>query len=130
MIAAACILKVLGYTAFRGSNSQKDSFRRDPTHPSVQHLKTLQTTRGTKLIYSGWWGVARHINYTGDWLMGLSWCMCAGAGCVVPYYYAVYFAILLIHREQRDDHACRAKYGADWDKYCKLVPWRLIPYVY
>jgi protein-S-isoprenylcysteine O-methyltransferase Ste14 len=63
-------------------------------------------------------------------MMGLAWCLCAGPGCVVPYVYAVYFAILLLHRERRDDHACRSKYGTDWDEYCKLVPWRLVPYVY
>ena len=36
----------------------------------MRHIRTLQTARGTKLMISGWWGVARHINYTGDWLMG------------------------------------------------------------
>ena len=68
LLAILC-LKVLGYCAFRGANSQKDTFRRDPTHPSVRNLQTLKTERGTRLITSGWWGVARHINYTGDWLM-------------------------------------------------------------
>lgn len=63
-------LKALGYLVFRGSNSQKDLFRRDPSHPRVAALRTLPTERGTKLIISGWWGIARHINYTGDWLMG------------------------------------------------------------
>ena len=130
LIVAACVLKGLGYAAFRGANGQKDTFRRDPRHPSVQHLSTLQTARGTKLLCSGWWGVARHINYTGDWLMGVAWCLCAGVGCVVPFFYCIYFAVLLIHREQRDDHACKVKYGKDWDRYCELVPWRLIPYVY
>eukprot|EP00965_Chrysotila_dentata_P034719 1155839-Pleurochrysis_carterae.AAC.1 len=28
---------------------------------------------------SGWWGLARKVNYTGDWLMGLSWSLCCGA---------------------------------------------------
>lgn len=35
-----------------------------------------------------------------------------------------------VHRALRDDHACRQKYGADWPKYCKLVRWRIIPFVY
>merc|ERR1711924_522749 len=52
--------------------------------------------RGTKLIISGWWGLARHINYTGDWLMGLAWCLPCGITHVVPYFYAIYFACLLI----------------------------------
>lgn len=75
---------------------------RDPNDPSVRHLKTLPTARGTKLIASGWWGVARHINYTGDWLMGLAWCLPCGVQHITPYFYAVYFATLLIHRQAVD----------------------------
>jgi steroid 5-alpha reductase family enzyme len=69
-VVAIVGLKLLGYTIFRGANGQKDTFRRDPGHPSVAHLKTLKTERGTQLIVSGWWGASRHINYFGDWLMG------------------------------------------------------------
>ena len=127
---ALIALNFLGYAVFRGSNSQKDIFRTYPLDPRVAHLRTLQTERGTRLIHSGWWGIARHINYTGDWLMSLAWCMACGFSCCVPYFYAAYFALLLIHRDMRDDAACRAKYGRDWDRYCKLVPYRLIPYVY
>ena len=68
-ILALLALKALGYAAFRGANSQKDLFRRDPQHPTVRNLRTLPTARGTRLIVSGWWGVARHVNYLGDWLM-------------------------------------------------------------
>ena len=69
-LVAIVALKSIGYWIFRGANGQKNQFRQDPTHPSVAHLKTMPTERGTKLIISGWWGIARHINYTGDWLMG------------------------------------------------------------
>ncbi|KAK9861385.1 hypothetical protein WJX84_004547 [Apatococcus fuscideae] len=41
----------------------------DPTHPSVAGLQTLPTKRGTCLITSGWWGLVRHPNYLGDWMM-------------------------------------------------------------
>jgi len=39
---------------------------------------------------SGWWGLARKINYTGDWLITLSWCLLCGfkvrlAPCLGPY---------------------------------------------
>ena len=48
----------------------------------------------------------------------------------VTYFYPVYFAVLLVHRELRDEHKCAAKYGAAWAKYKALVPYRIIPYVY
>ena len=69
-IISILAVKAAGYAIFRGANSQKNLFRRDPTHPRVRGLKTLPTARGTKLIVSGWWGAARHINYFGDWLLG------------------------------------------------------------
>ena len=69
-VAGIVALKALGYAIFRGANSQKDAFRRDPHAPGVRHLRSLQTPSGRRLLVSGWWGIARHINYLGDWLMG------------------------------------------------------------
>lgn len=132
-LAGVLLVQAAGYAVFRGANGQKDAFRRDPTHPRVAHLRSMPTARGTRLIVSGWWGAARHINYLGDWLMGLAWCLpcgVAGAAAVVPYFYCIYFAALLAHRERRDEAACAAKYGPDWGRYCALVPWRIVPYVY
>lgn len=132
-LVAVLAVQLGGYAIFRGANGQKDAFRRDPADPAVAHLRSMPTARGTRLITSGWWGAARHINYLGDWLMGLAWCLPAGldgAAAVVPYFYCLYFGALLLHRERRDEAACRAKYGADWDAYCALVPWRIVPYVY
>jgi Delta14-sterol reductase len=118
---------LLGYWIFRSSNGQKDLFRRDPDHPQVVHLSYLQTKRGTRLLTSGWWGLARKINYLGDYVMAVSWCLLCGYGSIVPYYYAIYFAVLLIHRSIRDDHMCHEKYGNDWLEYKKKVPYRFIP---
>jgi protein-S-isoprenylcysteine O-methyltransferase Ste14 len=129
-LAAVLAVQAAGYAIFRGANGVKNAFRRNPNDPAVAHLRTLPTARGTRLIVSGWWGAARHINYLGDWLMGLAWCLPCGFGSVVPYFYCAYFGALLVHRERRDEAACRAKYGADWDRYVKLVPWRIVPYVY
>jgi len=123
-----------GYAIFRGANGQKNAFRRDPSAPAVARLRSMPTARGTRLLVSGWWGLARHVNYLGDWIMGLAWCLptgIPGLRAAVPYFYAAYFALLLAHRERRDDAACAAKYGAaDWGRYCALVPWRIVPWVY
>jgi len=53
-----------------------------------------------------------------------------GWGMLFTYFYVVYFGVLLVHRERRDDEKCRKKYGKDWEKYCKRVPSRILPGVY
>eukprot|EP00967_Tisochrysis_lutea_P013055 scaffold14543_cov30-Tisochrysis_lutea.AAC.2 len=73
------------------------------------------------------WGMARKINYTGDWLMGLAWSLTCGFTTPIAYFYPVYFAVLLMHRAWRDDHACSLKYGADWLEYKQRVPFVFIP---
>lgn len=129
-LAVIVAIQLLGYWIFRGSNGQKDAFRRNPNDPALKHLESMPTKRGTKLLVTGWWGLARHINYLGDLLMGLAWCLPCGFGSPVPYFYSVYFTILLVHRDLRDDHNCAHKYGEDWEKYKKRVPYRILPYVY
>ena len=121
------LLHLTGYVVFRGANSQKDKFRRDPQTAIDKGTTYLQTKRGTKLITSGFWGAARKVNYTGDWLMGLSWCLLCGFGSPIPYFYATYFLVLLVHRALRDDHACAEKYGADWPRYKAKVPCMFVP---
>jgi protein-S-isoprenylcysteine O-methyltransferase Ste14 len=116
---------------FRGANSQKDIYKRDPNHPSVKALSTITTPAGTKpLLVGGWWGMARHINYLGDWLMSISWSLPTGFNSPLPYFYPVYFAVLLVHRDMRDEEKCAKKYGKAWDTYCQKVKYRIIPYVY
>ena len=60
-LAAVVFVYLTGYYIFRSANSQKDAFRRDVTDPEVVHLKYLQTERGTRLLTSGWWGLARKV---------------------------------------------------------------------
>jgi len=143
IIAVAALLALLGMVVFRCANGQKDAFRRDPTSPAVQHLATMQTRTGRKLLISGWWGCARKINYTGDMLMGLGWCLfCipgdglpvalqyqtkAGQKQILSFFYAVYIIVLLTHRAWRDDMFCAAKYGEDWKEYKKKVPAVFVP---
>lgn len=129
--AAIIVLNFVGYIIFRDSNLQKQRFRRAPTKPVWGRPPvTLKTKRGTELLLSGWWGLARHTNYLGDLMMALAWCLAAGFGSVIPYFYFLYFAPLLLDRERRDHMMCKRKYGDDWDRYCEKVPYRIIPYIY
>lgn len=120
-----------GYFVFRSVNSQKDRFRADPSKPVWgKEPEFIRTRRGTLLLTSGWWGKARHINYMGDLMMALAWCLTCGFGNLLPYFYFVYFTWLLVHREWRDDKMCSAKYGEDWQIYRKKVRWRIVPGIY
>lgn len=123
-------LKLCGYVIFRCANTQKNAFRKNPTDPKLAHLKTIHTSTGKNLLVSGWWGFVRHPNYLGDLIMALAWSLPCGFNHVLPYFYVIYFTVLLIHREARDERQCRKKYGVAWDKYCQRVPYRIFPYVY
>ncbi|XP_066561386.1 delta(14)-sterol reductase LBR [Amia ocellicauda] len=130
LVAAIVTLNLIGYLVFRKANSQKNAFRRDPRDPKVAHLKTIPTATGKSLLVSGLWGVVRHPNYLGDIIMALAWSLPCGFNHILPYFYVIYFTCLLIHREARDEHQCRKKYGSAWDEYCRQVRFRIFPGVY
>ncbi|KAI0826894.1 ERG4/ERG24 ergosterol biosynthesis protein [Trametes gibbosa] len=125
--ALVVAVNLLGYYIFRASNGEKNDFRNGRNPKNLQYMPT---ERGTKLLTSGWWGRSRHPNYMGDLLMAFAWSLPTGFSTPITYFYVVYFAVLLIHRERRDDEACEKKYGKDWQKYKQIVPYRIIPYVY
>ena len=165
-------VQLAGYYIFRAANNEKNVFRTNPNDARVAHLEYIETKSGSRLLTTGWWGRARHINYLGDWLMSWAYCLPTGIagyvitrsspvphltghatvdgipsgglgvstkvepgdarawGMVFTYFYMLYFAILLVHRESRDEEKCKRKYGRDWERYCEKVPYRIIPYVY
>lgn len=128
--AGITALKLFGYVIFRCANSQKNAFRKNPSDPKLAHLKTIHTATGKNLLVSGWWGFVRHPNYLGDLIMALAWSLPCGFNHILPYFYVIYFTMLLVHREARDEHQCKRKYGLAWEKYCQRVPYRIFPYIY
>ncbi|XP_065183875.1 delta(14)-sterol reductase TM7SF2-like [Sycon ciliatum] len=123
-------LNMLGFYIFRSANSQKDEFRRAPNSTAVSHLYRIPTSRGRSLLADGWWGVCRKPNYLGDLMMALAWCGTCGVQNIICYFYFIYFAILLIHRQRRDDLHCARKYGEAWKEYTQRVPYRIVPGIY
>jgi Delta14-sterol reductase len=109
------------------ANWQKERFKRDP-HATIwgKPAKTI----GGKLLVSGWWGVGRKINYTGEIGIYLSFALCAGVSHWQPYLLPLSLLFLLTQRAARDDKKCRAKYGPLWDEYCRTAKFRMIPFVY
>ena len=129
-VVAIVALQAVGLYIFRQANNQKNDFRTQPASPFTRTARFLSTANGSRLLLSGWWGRSRHPNYFGDLCMGWAWSLTCGFAHPLVYFYPLYFTVLLVHRQMRDDEKCRHKYGRDWDKYCALVPYRIIPYVY
>lgn len=44
-----------------------------------------------------------------------------------PWFYSVFFMVMIIHRAMRDIERCRRKYGDAWTQYEKEVPYLFIP---
>ncbi|XP_031959281.1 delta(14)-sterol reductase LBR isoform X1 [Corvus moneduloides] len=128
--AAITVLNCVGYYIFRSANSQKNNFRRNPADPKLANLKFIPTATGKGLLVTGWWGFVRHPNYLGDIIMALAWSLPCGFNHILPYFYVIYFICLLVHREARDEHHCKQKYGLAWERYCQRVPYRIFPYIY
>jgi hypothetical protein len=62
--------------------------------------------------------------------MSISWSLPTGFSTPLTYFYPAYFAVLLIHRDMRDEEKCAAKYKDAWKLYCQRVQYRIIPYIY
>lgn len=82
------------------------------------------------LLSSGWWGVSRHFHYLPEIAAAFFWSVPALFTHFAPYFYVCFLSVLLIDRAFRDDKRCAKKYGAYWQTYCQLVPYKIIPYVF
>jgi delta14-sterol reductase len=130
------LLYMLGSTLTRGANYQKYVFKTNPSQKSVlggliqQQVMTVTiredkngTTQERHLLVSGFWGLARHVNYLGEMLQGLALGL-PGLLVTQSPLALVYFSFItaiLVPRQADDDKLCRAKYGDKaWDAYTIL----------
>jgi len=111
---------------FREANWQKERYKRHPEKPIWGRPPVLV---GGRLLASGFWGIGRKINYTGE--IGVYICFALTTGLVSPCLLAAARA----HRAARpagarDDKKCAAKYGDAWKAYCERTRFRIVPFVY
>jgi len=114
-------------TVFRGANWQKHRFKQDPL---AKIWGRPAKTIGGRLLVSGWWGIGRKLNYTGEIGVYLSFALCAGLAHWQPFLLPLSLLLLLTQRAARDDRKCRAKYGPLWEEYCRTARFRLLPFLY
>ncbi len=121
------LLFVFGFWLFRGSNQQKHRFRQDPD--TRIWGKPAEALDG-RLLVSGFWGIGRHLNYTGEICIYLSFALTTGFVSWIPFLLPAWLTGLLVHRSRRDERRCRAKYGELWDRYTQRARFVMAPYVY
>lgn len=126
-VLAIAALFGLGLWIFRGSNAQKNRFKKD--HGAKIWGKPAKALGG-RLLISGWWGIGRKINYTGEIMVYSSFALCTGFVSWIPYVLPLWLCVLLSHRAWRDEQRCAAKYGALWDEYTKIAKFRMVPFLY
>ncbi|NEO42094.1 MAG: hypothetical protein F6J90_39555 [Moorea sp. SIOASIH] len=127
IVIGICLLYCFSLWLFRGANLQKHRFKKDPN--AEIWGKPAQSLQG-KLLISGWWGVGRKLNYTGEIGVYLAIALTTGTQSIVPYLLPLWLCSLLIHRSWRDEQRCRAKYGKLWETYCDRAQFRMIPFLY
>ena len=128
-VAAAAIVALFafGFWVFRGANQQKHRFKRDP---EVTIWGKPARTLDGRLLISGFWGIGRHLNYSGEICVYLAFALTTGFASWAPFLLPAWLAGLLWHRSRRDDRRCRAKYGELWERYRRRVRFAMLPYIY
>jgi len=126
-VGGLCLLFAFGFWLFRGANEQKHRFRLDP---GASIWGRPAEALGGRLLVSGFWGIGRHLNYTGEICIYLAFTLTAGFAEPWPYLLPLWLTSLLVHRAWRDERRCRDKYGPLWSHYVRCARFRMLPLVY
>jgi delta14-sterol reductase len=131
-LGASGALFLAGWALARGANLQKYRFKTQPEATSFGPWSQRALVDGDRrVLIGGFWGLSRHINYLGELLMASALALCVGyPRALWPWLYPLYYVALLVPRQRDDDRRCAEKYGALWNEYCRIVPYRIVPWIY
>ena len=131
-LGGAAAVFLLGWVITRGANLQKYVFKRFPERSFLGFIPPATLTDGQRTILcSGFWGRARHMNYTGEILEALGMALAIGHFANVwTWAYFVYLTLFFVVRERIDEGRCAGKYGELWTQYRDKARYRLVPGVY
>ncbi|KEZ43431.1 Delta(24(24(1)))-sterol reductase [Scedosporium apiospermum] len=141
-LVAFTVLYLFVYWVWDTTNSQKNGFRQmergqlvqRKTFPQlpwqvVKNPRVIETDAGDRILADGWFGLVRKPHYPCDAFFATAWALITGFNSPFPWFYPVFFCIMIAHRTRRDVKKCRNKYGKAWEQYEKEVPYLFIPYV-
>ncbi|RMD39703.1 hypothetical protein DV735_g5431, partial [Chaetothyriales sp. CBS 134920] len=140
-LAVFAIVYIFFYWMWDSANGQKNAFRHKeknqlikrntfPQVPwqSIENPRTIQTDTGDHIMVDGWFAIIRKPNYVPDMFFSMSWGLITGFN-PFPWFYFIFFMVMILHRTNRDINRCRRKYGEAWKQYEREVPYLFIPYV-
>ncbi|KXJ87575.1 ergosterol biosynthesis ERG4/ERG24 family protein [Microdochium bolleyi] len=140
---ALLVVAYLGvYWVWDTANGQKNGFRQmergqyveRSTFPQlpwrvIRNPRVITSDKGDTIMVDGWFGIVRKPHYPCDVFFAVSWGLITGFESPFPWFYSVFFCIMITHRTWRDIVKCRNKYGKAWEQYEKEVPYLFIPYI-
>ncbi|MXY74422.1 MAG: DUF1295 domain-containing protein [Acidimicrobiia bacterium] len=132
-LIGAPALFLFGWGVSRGANLQKYTFKRWPDRKFLGLIEPRYIQAGErKILISGFWGVARHFNYLGEWFFSLSMALVFGHFTNLwAWTYFVFSVTLFTFRQRFDENQCLQKYGPEkWTEYQEKVKYRIIPGIY
>ncbi|KAH9829515.1 sterol reductase/lamin B receptor [Teratosphaeria destructans] len=131
---------LFAYWVWDTCGSQKNKFRMRERNTAIERYsfpqlpwkeienpQHIKTATGDSLLVDGWYKYARKIHYTCDMYFALTWGLITGFDSPFPWFYPVFFGLMIVHRAYRDIQRCKEKYGEAWVEYEKRVPYLFIP---
>lgn len=129
----------------KGTAQDRNTFPQLPWR-EIKNPRYITTDTGDNLLCDGWckfcnvhfcemnvltsFGAdryARKIHYTCDVYFAFTWGLITGFKSPFPWFYPIFFILMIIHRAARDIQRCKVKYGKYWVEYEKTVPYIFIP---
>jgi len=132
LMIGTSILFLVGWGISRGSNLQKYTFKRWPDRAFLGITPKYISSGDRKILYSGFWGIARHFSYSGEAMIGIAFALSLGY-FLNPWAwtYGIFIMGMCVFRQRTDDTFCEEKYGSEkWGEYRARVKYRIIPGVY
>ena len=132
-LIGATALFLFGWGISRGANLQKYTFKRWPDRKFLGLIEPKYIQAGDRrILCSGLWGAARHLNYMGEGFLALSIALIFGHFTNFwAWTYLIFIVSLFVYRQWDDDRHCAEKYGAEkWAEYQERVKYRIVPGIY